>query len=78
MTTWRPSKRRLVLNLGDAIEFLAHALQEIHAEIGVLHFAATEAQRDLHLIALFEEAMDGFHLHFVIVVVDVRTNLDFL
>jgi hypothetical protein len=78
MTTWRPSKRGSCSTLAMPIELAPHALQQLHAEIGVLHLAATEAQRDLHLVTFFEEAMNGLHLHFVIVVVDVRTNLDLL
>ena len=40
------------------------------------HLAAAEAQGDLHLVAVLEEAVDGARLHFVVVRVDVRPDLD--
>ena len=42
------------------------------------HFTAAEAQGDLHLVAFVEEPFHGFHLGFVVVIVDARTQLDFL
>src|SRR5258708_2515443 len=42
------------------------------------HFTPAEAQRDFHLVALFEKAVHGAHLHVVIVVVDHRPELDLL
>ena len=42
------------------------------------HFAATEAQGDLDLVAFLEEALHGLHLDLVIVIVDAGTQLDFL
>src|SRR5215831_18509353 len=38
--------------------------------------ATTEPQRDLHLVAIFEEALDGAHLHVVIVIIDAGPHLD--
>ena len=42
------------------------------------HFAAAEAERQLDLVALLEEAPDRPHLHLVVVDVDVRAHLDLL
>ena len=44
----------------------------------VRHFAAAEAERDFHLVAVFEEAGHRTGLHLIIMGVDVRTHLDFL
>jgi len=42
------------------------------------HLAPAKTKRDLNLIALFEEALNRFHLNFVIVIVDIWPKLDFL
>src|SRR5665213_1555048 len=42
------------------------------------HFAAAEAQRDLDLVALVEEALHLLHLGVVVVVIDRRAHLDLL
>src|SRR4051812_29840042 len=35
---------RLVLDFSDAIELAAHALKQLHSEVGVRHFTTAEAQ----------------------------------
>ena len=40
------------------------------------HFTTTEAQGDFHLIAFAEEALHGFHLRLIIMIVDGRAHLD--
>src|ERR1700694_4564392 len=42
------------------------------------HFAAAEAQGDFDLVALIEKAPHRAHLHLVIVIVDHRSEFDFL
>src|SRR5471032_3214110 len=44
----------------------------------VCHFAASEAQSDLDLVTLVEEALHRPHLHVVIVIVDGGAHLDLL
>jgi len=44
----------------------------------VRHFAAAIAQRNLDLVAFFEEPLHRAHLHIVIVIVDHRAELDLL
>ena len=50
--------------------------RHLHADILVGHLTAAETQRDLYLVALVDERLHGAQLHLVIVLVDVRTNLD--
>src|SRR5690606_15609614 len=69
---------RLGLDLGDLADLLAHALEKLHAELQVRHLASAEAQRQLDLVALVEEAAHRLHLGLIIVVVDVGTHLDLL
>src|SRR5262249_4360597 len=38
--------------------------------------ATPEPQRNLHLVAVFEEPLDGAHLHVVIVIIDAGPHLD--
>ena len=42
------------------------------------HFAATETQGDLYLVAVFQKLEHAAHLDFVIVGIGVRAELDFL
>ena len=67
---------RFRLDLGDLGRLVANPLEKLHAEMLVRHFAATEAERQLDLVALFEEALDGLHLDLVIVVIDGGAHLD--
>ena len=73
-----PFEAREAFDLGDFLDIVADAVEEIHAELLVRHFAAAEPQRALHLVAVLEELDDIAHLHLVIVGVDVRPHLDFL
>ena len=50
----------------------------LHADVLVRHLAAAEAQRDLDLVALLDERLHGAHLHLIVVLVDVRADLDLL
>ena len=63
-------------DLGDRLGVGLDALQHLPAELLVRHLAAAEAQRDLDLVAFLEEALDGAHLHVVVVIVDARAHLD--
>ena len=78
MIIWRPSMRGSYSTLASSSKSTAHFLQQLHAQFRVTHLAAAEAQGDLHLVALFEEAVHGLGLHFVVVNVDVRAELDLL
>ena len=42
------------------------------------HFTTTKAQGDLHLVAIVDELVHIAHLHVIIMIVDIRTHLDFL
>src|SRR6266436_6710646 len=67
-----------LLDLGQTHHIVAHAVQQLGAELLMRHFAAAEPQRHLDLVAFLEEAPDGPHLHVVIVIVDHLPELDFL
>lgn len=69
-------KLRRRFNLGDFGGLLADFVQKFHAQILVGHFTAAESKRNFHLVTVIEETQHVFHLHFVIVSVDVRTHLD--
>src|ERR1700677_3701822 len=68
----------LSLDLGDWRRFDLDALQKLVANVLVRHFAAAKTQRHLDLVALVEEPAHRAHLHFVVVVVDPRPQLDLL
>ena len=78
MVIWRPSSRGSDFDLGDRSGLFLDLVEEPYAELLVGHLAAAEAQRHLDLVAFLEEAADRFHLHLVVVGVDVRPHLDFL
>ena len=69
---------RLRFDLGNRCGVDFHAVEQFIAKLLVRHFATAEAQGDLDLIALFEEALHRAHFHVVIVVVDHRPELDLL
>src|SRR5579872_95156 len=69
---------RLVFDLGHRIEVGPDLLQQLHAEFGMAHFAAAEAQGDLHLVALLEVAVHGAGFDVVVVRVDVGAQPDLL
>src|SRR5262245_12518570 len=68
----------LLLDLRDGREVVAHPVEKFGPQVLVRHLAATEAQGNLDLVALFEEALHGAHLHVVVVVIDHRPELDLL
>ena len=78
ITIWRPSER------GEDSTFALGSIwsrtlsEQLHADLLVRHFAAAEAHRDLDPVAFLEEALDGLHLGFVVVGVDVGPELDLL
>jgi hypothetical protein len=51
-----PFHLRHLLDLTDFLEIRAQTLQHAHADLLVSHFTAAETQRDLGLVALFQEA----------------------
>ena len=53
-------------------------VQQFQTQLLVRHFAATEAQGDLDLVALFQKLQDRAHLHVVIMGIGPGTELDFL
>src|SRR5690606_38057391 len=67
---------RLGFHLGNLGCLFAHAVEQLHAEFHMRHFAATESQGHLYLVAIVEEPARGLHLGLIVVVVDVRTHLD--
>ena len=69
---------RKLLDLGDFLEIVLHAFQQVGAAILVGHFPPAKAQRHLDLVALLEEALHRLDLHLIVVVVDVGPHLDLL
>ena len=55
-----------------------HARHEAIADVLMRDLAAAETQRHLDLVAFLEEAAHRLHLHAVVVLVNARTQLDFL
>ncbi len=68
---------RLGFDLGDRRYLFPNLVQKLHAEFHMRHLATPESQRELHLVAFLEEAAHGFHLHLIVMGVDVRPHLDF-
>jgi len=58
--------------------FLQQTLEDISSQIGVRHFAATEEDRGLYLVALLQKAQHVVLLELVVVLVDVDAELYFL
>ena len=69
---------RLLLDFGDFGGIALDAVEQLVAEFLVGHFAAAEPQCHLDLVAFLEEAANGFHFDAVVMVIDPRTELDFL
>src|ERR1700704_2208718 len=69
---------RILLDLRDLGDVALDLVQKLGADLLMGHFAAAIAQGDLDLVAFLEETLHGAHLHFVIVVVDHRPELDLL
>jgi len=69
-------------HLGEVFDFavlfgvFCHTLEQLAAEFLMSHFAATEAQGDLYLVAVFQKLEDVLHLHVIVVVIGVWTELD--
>ena len=59
-------------------QVLDQPLQDPVPDLGVRHLAAAEEDRRLHLVAVLEEALDVLLLELVVVLVDLRPELDFL
>src|SRR6516164_7967181 len=69
---------RVLLDFGELRDVAFDLVQKLGADFLMRHFTATVAQGDLDLVALFEEALHGTHLHIIVVVVDHRPELDLL
>ena len=54
------------------------SVEQLLTQFLMRHFPASEPERDLHFVALIEEAPDRLHFHVVIVIVDHRAHLDLL
>src|SRR5690606_12564554 len=67
-----------LLDGGDVVDIVADSLQQAHAEFLVGHLAAPETQRDLRLVALFEEALQVAKLDLVVAFIGAGPELDFL
>src|SRR5262249_7662215 len=63
---------------GDIGQLLHQALEDAAADLRVRHLAAAEEDRRLDLVAFFEEALDVLLLELVVVLVDLRPELDLL
>src|SRR3954469_11476462 len=69
---------RHLLDLGDLIEIVPDPHQHVHAELLVRQFAPAEPHGDFDLVAFLDELVHAAHLDCVVMVVDARTQLDFL
>src|SRR4029453_14469895 len=69
---------RELLDLGFGVHLFLDAGEHLNPQFLVHHLAAAEAQGDLHLVALFQEAHHRTHLDLEVVVVDARPQLDLL
>ena len=71
-----PFLQRLGLDHGEPVEVLEEPLQQRPAALGVGLLAAAEHDRDLDLVVLAQEALDVALLGLVVVVGDLRPQLD--
>src|SRR5262249_34759287 len=60
----------------DVGQFFNEPFQDATADLGMRHFASAEENRRLDLVAFFEEALDVLLLELVVVLVDLRAELD--
>ena len=67
-----------LLDLGQFDQLVADPVKDLGAKILMGHFTATKPQGHVHLVAFLQELAHRPHLHTVIIVVDVGTQLDFL
>ena len=63
---------------GDLGQLLHKPLENTPPDFGVRHLAAAEEDRRLDLVAVLEEALDMLLLELVVVLVDLRPELDLL
>ena len=77
MLMLRPSCSGVGLDHGEPVEVLEEPLQQRPAALGVGLLAAAEHDRDLDLVVVLEEALDVALLGLVVVVRDLRPQLDF-
>ena len=73
-----PLQPRLQLDLGNRTGLFFHLDQKLHPKFLMRHFAAAKAKRNLYLIAFLEKFLNGTHLNFIVMRIDVGTELDFL
>src|SRR6185436_7054950 len=62
----------------DVGELVDQPLENAPADLRMRHLAAAEEDRRLHLVAVLEEALDVLLLELVVVLVDLRAELDLL
>ena len=78
MFMWRPSSLGSLSMTGDLGAVLGELEQQLLADVGVGHFAAAEADGDLHPVALGQELLRIAELDVEVVDVDagdMRTSL---
>src|SRR3989338_10441498 len=61
---------------GQLAELVDQPLQNPPADVGMRHLAPAEEDRGLHFVPVFEEALDVLLLELVVVLVDLRSELD--
>src|ERR1035437_3829096 len=66
------------LGMGPSLEVLDEPVENFPPVVEARHLAAAELDGGLHLVALLQEPEDVLQLEVVIVLVDVRPELDFL
>ena len=72
----RPSCGRALLDDGELGELLGQAVEDHHAALGVRDLAPAEHDRDLDLVLVAQEALDVALLGLVVVLRDLRPELD--
>ena len=70
------SRRRL--DHRDVVHFVHQAIQNAASDFRMRVLAPTEEDRRFHLVALSQEALDMLLLELIVVLVHLRTKLDFL
>ena len=65
-------------NPGAFFHFLADTLEDLSSEFLVGHLAAAEPQGHLDLVTGIDEFADILHLHLVVMLINIGTELDFL
>jgi len=67
-----------VLHQRDILQLVAHALQQTQADVLVGDLTATEPQRHLALVTVFQKTPQVAHLDLVVALISTGTELDFL